>query len=337
MHSQLSCHKLVLDHVAPVLLPNPTGKVDVQPSPFQGSMSYTIILYSANDGQRIIVQFRVEKQELFGVIEANRIHGSLVPLVTYQGMFGGLYVYTSPFAEGTPYIHILMSSPDFQMPISQKMATIIDLADIITRKVVANDIASDLSSALDHIQSTVNTYTFRNTGLRSKICTCIDQVMLQLRDIASLPIALTHQDLAPFNYLIDNSTGRIQAVLDWDGAAYLPVGSNFHFVESLFGFMTPSGWEDTEDRQELEAAFYARALTAPSGQGFEEVTMEQLELQKAIGILQYFVERLLKLKDGRTEQYLDGYISRLTFMMKRETSIVDVISRKEIENNQTRD
>jgi Phosphotransferase enzyme family len=312
--SQLSCHKFVLDHVAPVLLPNPTGKVDIQPSPFQGSMSYTTILYSANDSQRIVVQFRGEKQDLFGVTEANRIYGTLVPLVTYRGMYEGLFVYTSPLAEGTPYIHILMSSPDFKMPLNRKMATVIDLADIITRKVRANNSASDLSSALDDIQSTVNTYTFRNTGLRSRIFTCIGKLLPQLRDIASLPIALTHQDLAPFNYLIDDSTGRIQAVLDWDGAVYLPVGSNFHFVESLFGFMTPSGWEDTEDRQELEAAFYARALTALAAQGFGGVTKEQLELQKAIGILQYFVERLLKFKDDRTEQYLDGYLWRLTFM-----------------------
>jgi len=312
--SQLSCHKFVLDRIAPVLFPNPTDNVDVQPSPFQGSMSYTTILSSANDVQRIVVQFRVEEQDLFGIIEANRIHGTLVPLVTYRGKYDGLCVYTSPLAEGTPCIHVLMSSPDFTMQLNRKMVTAIDLADIITRKARANSSAPDLSSALDGIQSRVNNYPFRHTGLRDRISTCTSKLLPRLSDIDSLPIVLTHQDLTPFNYLIDDSTSRIQAVLDWDGAVYLPVGSNFHFVEDLFGFMTPSGWKDTEDRQELEEAFYTRALTALTTQGFGGVTKEQLQLQKAIGILQYFVERLFKLKDERTELYLDGYLCRLTFM-----------------------
>lgn len=45
-----------------------------------------------------------DKQDLFGLTEAGRIHGPVVPLVTYQSMYEGLFVYASPFAEGTPYI-----------------------------------------------------------------------------------------------------------------------------------------------------------------------------------------------------------------------------------------
>lgn len=78
--------------------------------------------------------------------------------------------------------------------------------------------------------------------------------------------------------------------------------------------MTPSGWDDTEDRQELEAAFYDRALASLAAQEFGGVTKGQLESQKAIGILQHYVERLLKFEDERTEQYLDAYLRRLTFM-----------------------
>jgi hypothetical protein len=129
------------------------------------------------------------------------------------------------------------------------------------------------------------------------------------------PRHLTHQDLTPFNYLIDDSTGRVQAVLDWDGALYLPVGSNFYFVESVFGLMTLSGWQDTEDRQELEGAFYDRALASLASQGVGVVTKEQLESQKAIGMLLYGVERLLKFKDKRAEHYLDGYLRGLSVMM----------------------
>lgn len=319
--SQKSCHQFVLHHIVPVLLPNTTGKVDVQPSPFQGSMSYTAILQTHSRGanHRIVVQFRSDKQDLFGVNEASRIHGPIVPLVTYQGMYEGLFVYTSPFVEGAPYISVLMSSKDFQLPLQKKKVTIMDLGDLVTRGARANtaifdDTISDLSSTLEGIHHTVNNYVFRHTTLRNRISACISKLLPRLRNLSALPVTLTHQDLAPFNYLIDDSTGRIQAVLDWDSALYLPVGSNFHFMDSLFGFMTPSGWQDTDDRQELETAFYDRALATLAAQGFGEVTKEQLESQKAIGMLLYGVERLLKFKDERSERYLEGYLRGLSFM-----------------------
>ncbi|KAJ5555644.1 hypothetical protein N7535_008077 [Penicillium sp. DV-2018c] len=319
--SQISCHQFALHHIAPILFPNATGKVDVQPSPFQGSMSYTAILQtnSTDADRRIAVQFRSDKQDLFGVTEASRIHGPIVPLVTYRGIYEGLFVYTSPFAEGTPYISVLVSSPGYELPLQNEMATVLDLADLITRGARANTTVPDttisgLTSTLDEISYKVNNYVFRNTTLRDSIFACISKLLPQLRDLATLPVTLTHQDLAPFNYLIDDSTGRVQAVLDWDGALYLPVGSNFHFLDSLFGLMTPSGWRDAEDRQELEGAFYDRALASLASQGVGGITKEQLESQKAIGMLQYGVERLLKFKDERSEHYLVGYLRGLSFM-----------------------
>ncbi|KAJ5218701.1 uncharacterized protein N7498_000800 [Penicillium cinerascens] len=299
--SQKSCHQFVLHHIAPILLPNATGKVDVQPSPFQGRMSYTAILHthSRSADHRIAVQFRSDKQDLFGVNEASRIRGPIVPLVTYQGMCEGLFVYASPFAEGIPYISVLMSSEDFQLPLQRKMVTLMDLADLITRGAERPLLYSTLL------------YPTSLLLLREFV---IRKLLPRLRDLAALPVTLTHQDLTPFNYLIDDSTGRVQAVLDWDGALYLPVGSNFHFMDSLFGFMTLSGWQDTEDRQELETAFYDRALTSLAAQGFGGITKEQLESQKAIGMLLYSVERLLKFKDERSEHYLDGYLGGLSLM-----------------------
>ena len=144
--SQLSCHQFALDYIAPILFPSTADKVDVRPSSFQGSMSYTAILSSSQD-RRIVVQFRVEKQYLFGVTEANRVHGSLVPLVTFRGVYDVLFVYTAPFVEGTPYIQFLMSSPDFELPLCKTIATLLDIADIITRSVRSNGAASDAHDA----------------------------------------------------------------------------------------------------------------------------------------------------------------------------------------------
>ncbi|KAJ5576077.1 hypothetical protein N7535_003003 [Penicillium sp. DV-2018c] len=234
-------------------------------------------------------------------------------------MYEGLIVYTSPFAEGIPYINVLMSSEDYELPLQKRMVTIMDLADLVTRgakvKTTTFDATmSHLHCTLEDIHDLVRCYNVRHAILERNILTCITRLLPGLDNIATLPVALSHQDLSPFNYLVDESTGQVQAVLDWDGALYLPVGSNFHFMDSLFGLMTTSGWQDAEDRQELETAFYDRALASLAAQGFVGITREQLESQKAVGMLEYGVKRLLKFQDERSEHYLDGYLRGLSFM-----------------------
>ncbi|KAM5434089.1 hypothetical protein McanMca71_001530 [Microsporum canis] len=121
--------------------------------------------------------------------------------------------------QGTPYISVLMSSEDFKLPLKKKMVTLMDLADLGSRGARANTTISDsvmfeLTSTLDGIHHIVDNYDFRNTTLRSSISACIGKLPPRLHDLAALPVTLTHQDLAPFNYLIDKPTGRVQAVLD---------------------------------------------------------------------------------------------------------------------------
>jgi hypothetical protein len=78
--------------------------------------------------------------------------------------------------------------------------------------------------------------------------------------------------------------------------------------------MTARGWQDTEDRLVLETAFYDRVLAKLAAKGFEGITKVQLESQKAIGMLLYGVERLLKSKEERTEHYLEGYLRSLQYL-----------------------
>lgn len=314
-----SCHQFVLNRIAPVLFPNASESKDVEPSPVQKSMCYTALLHihSADAAYRIAVEFRLNELDLSGVAEAGRVHGRLVPMVTFQGTYEGLFVYTWPYSEGVPYVSVL-TSKDFQIS-RQKMVTVMDLADLVTRGAKPNTIkpeiaVSELTTTIDKICYTVNNYAFRNESLRKSISDCVSKVLPQVYSIATLPITLVHQELAPFNYFIEPSTGQVQAVIGWDGARYLPVGSNFHFIDSLFGAMTPSGWKDAVHRQDIEIAFYDQALTSLAAQGFGGIKREQLESQKAIGLLLYGMERVLKFTDERSEQYLDGSLRGLSFM-----------------------
>ena len=117
-------------------------------------------------------------------------------------------------------------------------------------------------------------------------------------------------DMTPFNYLVDAASGQVTAILDWDGAKYLPVGHNFHFVEHLFGYMTRDGWVDNEDREILESFFYEKARRHLVSQGFDESDLEALGHEKILGTLTYYVPKLLEKKDGRAERYLEVYLEQ---------------------------
>lgn len=315
--SPTSCHEYVREHITPALLPAGADGVGVQPGEFQDSQCYTCILTGSNQ-KPIFVQFRIEKQDLSGTDEANRVHGDEVALpLTFKGTYQGLFVYTSPATEGMPYINLLMDPHD--LPLQHKMTTALDLADIFCRGARRpDDIAqeSGISTVLDKAQSTVDSHVFQNPALKDTISTCISKLRPKASELAkTLPLVLTHQDLTPWNYLVDSSSGHVTSVMEWQGSRYLPIGSNFHFIDAcIFGNMSRKGWEHAEGRQELETAFYARVQERLTAQGFENVSRERIELQKPIGMLQYWVLRLEQGKTDQAEQMLEGHLSGLPFM-----------------------
>lgn len=312
-----SCCRFAQQELAPLLFPGSELKLNIQNCSSQGSMSHTIILSCTDDAKSMVVQFRSEEEDLYGVTEAHRIHGTLVPMVTYHGKYEELFVYSSPFAPGTSYLMVLMSTEDHSLPLPIKTATICDLADIVSRDVNNDSINLHVdNTVLDNIQCIINDYDFQLPHLRAKIATCINHLRSRLADLAVLPISLAHQDMSTWNYLIDELSGHILTILDWDGAKYQTLGSNFHFVEDILGCMTPDGWKDDEDRNALENAFYTRVLENLQNQGIQNVNKELLELQKAIGMLPYYLGRLSRnpVNSKRTEMYIDGQLRGLGFM-----------------------
>lgn len=105
----------------------------------------------------------------------------------------------------------------------------------------------------------VDCFNFRKKDLTRRITACISKIQQQDAHLARLPIVLTLMDMTPFNYFVDAASGQVTAILDWDGAKYLPIGHNFHFVEHLFGYMMRDGWEDIEDREVLESFFHGKS------------------------------------------------------------------------------
>lgn len=212
------------------------------PNPYQGNFSYTCLAElhsSAPNSNYIVVQFRHQKRDQWATTEAHKLHGVIVPLVSFQGTHDGLFVYTSPLAPGIPYVGLLIAS-ETDLSLDHRFETVSDLAEAFTRKAQAPSGYSS-SASLSSIESMVNSFEFQNKDLRRRITACISKIREEDARLTRLPVILTHMDMTPFNYLVDMASGQVTAILDWDGAKYLPIGHNLHFIEHLLEYMTRDG------------------------------------------------------------------------------------------------
>jgi hypothetical protein len=124
--------------------------VKIESAPSQGSFSYTCVAdvpYGASS--RTIIQFRREELDLQST---HAIHGSIVPLVTFHGVFDRLLVYMSPLAQGERYINTLMS-PEGEPAIYHRIQTATDLAPLFVR-LSTNNVPrpSDTQSILSNLE-----------------------------------------------------------------------------------------------------------------------------------------------------------------------------------------
>ena len=199
------------DTAARLLRPTEESALKVNPAPMQGSsMSYTCIV-NIHYGQsnRATVQFRRAKLNLAATNEAHAIHGPIVPPIIFYNIHHQLFVYVSPFAEGQPFINILMSS-EGDPPLSQLLQTATHLASMFVGRIrTEKDILmpANTLSIMSDLEQKVRTLICES-GTRQLISRAIDLIKSNAELVDSLRLALAHPDLTPFNYLVDTNGGR---------------------------------------------------------------------------------------------------------------------------------
>lgn len=191
----------------PQLVPGHDTPIHVTTNLYQGCFSYTCVAdlqSSTSNDKNIVVQFCHEKRELWGTIEAYKLHGVIVPLVSFQGTFDGLFVYTSPLAPGIPYVEVLTAR---SLSLSHRLKTVGDLAYALTREAQNPSNYLSCGPSPSSIESTISSFKFQNQELRRRITACISNIREQDVRLARLPLVLTHMDMTPFNYLVDMASG----------------------------------------------------------------------------------------------------------------------------------
>lgn len=288
------CHQICAELLSSSV---PIGvAVKVEPVEFQGSLSYSCVVDVSEDyGERRIMQFRHNEFGTSSNAKARSLFGIIVPPVEYLGYHRRLHVYTSSYRSGCPYIRLLQA-PGGEPPASHRIQTATDISVVFVQALCFDDSQTKPPATNSTVSNLRTTITSLECDVKCKAL--LDRTLFAVQRnatlIDSLPTVLAHEHLTPFNYLVEPSTGRVTAVLDWDGVTHRRVGHNLHCAVHLFGCMTMEGWEDYPGRESVESKFRSSICECLSSQGIEDMSsfLFSMELSQALGLLEYYVLRM---------------------------------------------
>jgi hypothetical protein len=215
-----------------------------------------------------IIQAREEKFALDLDIanEATRVYGHLAPatrLLATRSLPGSsgrhtFYFYELDLVPGVPYSTLIprKANTDSDTRVQQKM--------------LVGHLARFFARGWRHRSE----QSYGNGTVGSKMSTKIKQLSEQLptpelRTIAewalgllplldTLPVVLTHGDIAPSNIMVHPDSGMLRGMVDWVEAEFLPFGLSFYGLEYLLGF--PSKRRDSMTNSATTFIYYDCAL-----------------------------------------------------------------------------
>jgi hypothetical protein len=250
------------------------------PTESQGAQSFTLIRANSPPGRAAaVVQFRDLDSPLnVDTIQlAHQTYGDIVPSfqVVHCGLDDVAHVYTMPGVAGSVF---MMAKHDFYRDMYDERLTrsVSDFAMFVllpfrfpkaNRKQLSRFIASSLSSARYNGagQTTAQVYNAAQklNALESTLPARFDRKFAEMRKWLPIifgpeyPQVLNHADLVEPNIHVDESSGAIPGIVDWEGAEFGPFGTALGALEFFLGVQTgDSGWLWHPQHHHLHAVFY---------------------------------------------------------------------------------
>ncbi|KAK2596662.1 hypothetical protein QQS21_006237 [Conoideocrella luteorostrata] len=296
------------------------------PVPVQGVCSYTVY---GGDNLEYVIQCRLKSLALKTEMSdlATKVHGSLVPTVSFHGALGTeqdrrepLLVYLMTRMSGITQLDFMLArnipqtAQEFY-PLRQNffssVASFFAQSWLAPQKVCAKyrdelekSHRRDLNLLLD--------------GLPERFRPHIQTCLASLNDIMALPMVLLHKDFGACNLLVDPQSCCLKGVIDWAEAVISPFGLNLHSLQAFAGSMhLRNGWSRFPDYGALEHTFWS-SFSREVG-GISPETLVTIKRARMLGhfLSHGFTSRLaneaepVPLKDDDHGQYhmmyLDGY------------------------------
>ncbi|KAI1344262.1 hypothetical protein F5Y15DRAFT_107148 [Xylariaceae sp. FL0016] len=208
----------------------------VQPAPFQGYCSYTLFV-----GHDKVVQFRPLAHKLDKEItsRASSIFGSLVPKTDFLGELynTGLCAYCMTRLSGVSLSDLRAASYKRWQVRSHREQIIRDFAHIQTRSLAHARDAQDISEKEKRTVGSSMQWRLEMMGrkLPVRFRGIVTSLLANLPCIQAFPWVLSHGDFLPSNIVVCRDSGKIEGLIDWAEAEWLPFGVGMYGLEELLG------------------------------------------------------------------------------------------------------
>lgn len=203
-----------------------TGKkaLRVQAPGIQGFFSRTRIVKLV-DGEKVVIQFRIQPFEIECFTKARARLGDVVPDVTQirdeELESLAITTYAMTYLPGQCWAHIPASQTQKRLKSAESLGTILArgrVEDQSSAEVVGNFIVPTLKRLRDCI-------TEATESLRS----LVENMIAAAPRLGKLPLYVSHWDLNEANVLVDDD-GAVSGIVDWECARDLPFGMGLHRV-----------------------------------------------------------------------------------------------------------
>ncbi|KAI0069766.1 hypothetical protein K474DRAFT_992134 [Panus rudis PR-1116 ss-1] len=213
---------------------------------FQGMFSKTVVV-EMEDGSEWVVQLRDNEIDTTKVALAHAKLGAVVPLTYRTAPSKAYFAFIAPFVPGTVWINKDKLSTDVMVSIATQIGRLLALCALGESSVAMIDsyVVPRLQQILSRELGDQPHEPFQHK---------IKQLMAQAADTKILPLALIHEDVNSMNIIL-NDSNDIAALIDWEAASLLPLGTNGWCIRML----------STVNRQRID---YETENTIPMARGF---------------------------------------------------------------------
>ncbi|GAM82982.1 hypothetical protein ANO11243_009680 [Dothideomycetidae sp. 11243] len=224
------------------------------PSP-QGCFSRTAIVLLQN-GQDVVVQFRLEPMDTTPFDLAHSILGDLVPAIREiqdtELNRDGVYVYLMSCIPGKTW-----EQAGLYRYIEIKAVVMQDLARVLSKCCISDgDTAQVIEDQVrPHLQRILKSEDPVILRFKGKA----ESLMYNLDSLKRLPLFLSHADLNYMNIMLDDDL-QVSGLVDWEFSAALPFGMTFAHLSGLIGENIDGRFQITPDYDVVERAFWEEFL-----------------------------------------------------------------------------
>ncbi|KAF2021831.1 hypothetical protein BU24DRAFT_457759 [Aaosphaeria arxii CBS 175.79] len=229
------------DSIASMLLDSP-----VSSTPVQGATSYTL---EADRVPKVV--YRTYKLRPKVLELARQSYGGFVPGFVEHGMFGPAHVYEWDLVRGQAFCRVRRRflAPGMEILLQR---TVEDFEAWNNQPVTVIEAPPNL---LDEYNQTLDTIS-QTTPQR--FLPKIDEIRgaLPLLFRHEYPMVVQHDDLLENNIHVDEHTGGITGIVDWQDAIIAPFGVSLASLEVVLGVQTWSTWHLHHDHIRLRERFW---------------------------------------------------------------------------------